>query len=622
MHRIIVTLLIVSISVTLSAQKIKIACVGNSITYGARIANRDQNSYPAQLEYALGDGYQVRNFGVSGRTLLSTADKPYIKEAAYRESLAFLPDIVIIKLGTNDSKSSNVDKLGGFKSDYQALIDSYRALSSKPRIILCLPVYCYLTEGVFEHANTIYREVINPIIEELSYENNIEIVDLFHLFSDSYRGYLMPDKLHPSSIGAGMIAQRLSSVICRPFSTDFKLQISQKHPFNFHGYCGYTLDKVNKVVVPRYAAKGNPWVWRFHTWDQDYQADIALLEQGFHIVYSQISDINERDEAMSSYDNLYNQMVARQMSRKVVLECVGPEGWQGYKWAIQNSDKVAALYAITPLKEDSVESEQKLKELQTALGIDRVWSSAQMPFAVDPIIRMVLRQTGLYQNPAIKPIPGNEYRVAAGWKEPNEWHTISQEIADSLAVRKVDVLLLGNSITMGFVGSRRLISGRGKRAFDQYFDSWECAGISGDQTQHLLWRLQNHHYERSQPKVVVITIGVNNLASGDSVEETVEGMLAIVAEAQRRFVGSRIIFFGLLPPFRNPDHDLRVKHDKVHQLLAQTAFDPCVDYVDARTTFLHEDGTQKQELYSSDQLHLSTLGYEAWAALIHRLIRQ
>ena len=54
-------------------------CIGNSITYGAFIANRDQNSYPAQLQAYLGDGYEVRNYGVSGRTLLTQGDYPYVK---------------------------------------------------------------------------------------------------------------------------------------------------------------------------------------------------------------------------------------------------------------------------------------------------------------------------------------------------------------------------------------------------------------------------------------------------------------------------------------------------------------------------------------------------------------
>lgn len=88
-------------------QKVRVACVGNSITYGAGIAAREQNSYPAQLQYYLGEDYEVRNFGVSGCTSLQQGDYPYVQTGAYAQSLEFRPDIILIKLGTNDSKPQN-----------------------------------------------------------------------------------------------------------------------------------------------------------------------------------------------------------------------------------------------------------------------------------------------------------------------------------------------------------------------------------------------------------------------------------------------------------------------------------------------------------------------------------
>lgn len=95
-------------NVTLHAEDvIRIACVGDSITYGAGIEERAKNSYPAQLQNLLGDRYQVENFGVSGRTLLKQGDKPYWDEPAYQNALKLKPDMVIIKLGTNDVKPLN-----------------------------------------------------------------------------------------------------------------------------------------------------------------------------------------------------------------------------------------------------------------------------------------------------------------------------------------------------------------------------------------------------------------------------------------------------------------------------------------------------------------------------------
>lgn len=121
----------------------KVACVGNSITYGAGIVNRDKNSFPAQLQAMLGKEYEVRNFGVSGRTLLSKGDYPYIKTREYQEALSFLPDVVFVKLGTNDSKLRNRVHLSDFIEEYKTLIRHFKELPSHPRIIILTPIPAY-----------------------------------------------------------------------------------------------------------------------------------------------------------------------------------------------------------------------------------------------------------------------------------------------------------------------------------------------------------------------------------------------------------------------------------------------------------------------------------------------
>ena len=77
---------------------VKVACIGNSITFGSGISDRPRDSYPAQLGRLLGDQWIVRNFGVGGRTMLKKGDFPFWKEDAWTEAKAFLPDVVIIKL--------------------------------------------------------------------------------------------------------------------------------------------------------------------------------------------------------------------------------------------------------------------------------------------------------------------------------------------------------------------------------------------------------------------------------------------------------------------------------------------------------------------------------------------
>lgn len=81
-----------------AAAPLKVACVGDSITAGSGVKDKSM-PYPKQLAALLGDSYTVQNSGVSGATMLNAGDKPYQKEKRFADALAFVPDIVVIKLG-------------------------------------------------------------------------------------------------------------------------------------------------------------------------------------------------------------------------------------------------------------------------------------------------------------------------------------------------------------------------------------------------------------------------------------------------------------------------------------------------------------------------------------------
>src|SRR5262249_35968283 len=76
--------------------QVKIACIGDSMTFGSGLPDPDTQSYPAVLGSLLGDDFAVRNFGVSGATMLHQGDKPYWTTTAFADSSAWDPDIVII----------------------------------------------------------------------------------------------------------------------------------------------------------------------------------------------------------------------------------------------------------------------------------------------------------------------------------------------------------------------------------------------------------------------------------------------------------------------------------------------------------------------------------------------
>lgn len=209
-----------------ASEPIRVACIGNSITYGAFIPNREMNCYPAQLQAYLGDGYEVKNFGASGRTILSKGDYPYSETDTYKASLEYQPDIVLIKLGTNDTKPQNWKYKNEFKDNYQTLIDTYRNLKSHPRIILLTPIRCFLPEGSEINAQLIENEV-RPTVEELAWKNQLEIINLFNLFGDQWDSVMLPDKLHPSSIGAGVMAQKIYEYLAvKATASPTKLQTS------------------------------------------------------------------------------------------------------------------------------------------------------------------------------------------------------------------------------------------------------------------------------------------------------------------------------------------------------------------------------------------------------------
>lgn len=182
---------------------VRVACIGNSITFGAGIRNRSRDSYPSVLARMLGDNYWVKNFGVSARTMLNKGDHPYMNEPAYKNALAFNPNIVVIKLGTNDSKSFNWKYKADFMKDAQTMIDAFKGLPSQPKIYLCYPSKAYLTgDGIND--DIISKEII-PMIKKLAKKNNLSVIDL-HTAMDGMPE-LFPDRIHPNEKGAQVMAK-------------------------------------------------------------------------------------------------------------------------------------------------------------------------------------------------------------------------------------------------------------------------------------------------------------------------------------------------------------------------------------------------------------------------------
>jgi len=202
-------ILLLFLSSNLFSEQIRVACVGDSITYGAGIKDRKNMNYPKQLGKLLGKEYEVRNFGNSGSTMLKKGDKPYWKQNEYKAALEYAPNIVIIKLGTNDTKPQNWKHGAEYSVDYKAMISSFTKLSSKPKVYICLPVPVVKTRwGI---TNEIVIKEIIPAIRKISDQTKSEIIDLNTPFKG--KNELIPDSVHPNGAGATVIANTIKKSI-------------------------------------------------------------------------------------------------------------------------------------------------------------------------------------------------------------------------------------------------------------------------------------------------------------------------------------------------------------------------------------------------------------------------
>ena len=189
---------------------VRVACIGNSITDGFGIDMATQQGYPARLQRLLGNGYHVKNFGVSGRTMLNKGDLPYQNELAWRDALAFRPDIVIIKLGTNDSKPENWQYNKGFTDDLQLMVDALKANKNNPRIILCTPIPAF--KPTWNINDSVIVNGITPIINKVAKKNKLQVIDLHTLYAHD-GDKMLNDAIHPDAKGALRMAEIIAKAL-------------------------------------------------------------------------------------------------------------------------------------------------------------------------------------------------------------------------------------------------------------------------------------------------------------------------------------------------------------------------------------------------------------------------
>ena len=677
-------------------KKVNIACVGNGITYGIGVENRVKNNYPQQLQYLLGANYKVTNFGVVNAPVLNSGINGYSKTAAFKKSHDFNPNIVFIELGLDEIKAADSSIISNITSTLDNFIQSYANLSSRPRIILLLPSPIFLKDSSLFNNEFIKNKII-PKIQKLAYEKDLEVLDLFSMFID--REDLFLDKVHPSSLGGTLISKRLYELV--KLETDKRSPIferikEQKVMSSFYGYAcaDFTYKNRNcKVVSPKKVADGQPWIWRARFWGHEPQTDIALLERGFHIVYMDVAEMYGNEASILLWNQFYDYMHNIGMSKKVVLEGMSRGGIYAYNWALQNPNKVAAVYAdapvldmkswpgglgkgpgskddwtifkndfnitedqaknfknspldnaeliakggypmlhvvgdadeVVPVDENTNPFEVRIKNAGGDITVIHKKGIGHHPHSLanpTPIVDFILKSTGYKTKFSVIPTPSAEYRSAAGWKKGTDWWVQDDDINKLLtAEKKLDIIFLGNSITQGIGGDRPSVTYKaGKPYFEKAFNEfrWVVAGISGDRTQHLLWRLKNGNYASSHPKLLVLTIGVNNF-NEDSGEETADGIKLILDWLQVNMPETKVLLIGPLPTGLHPNSSNRIKYDMVHSIIKNYA-SPQVSYLPLTKYFIKQDGKLDTNYCSGDGIHLIEPGYALWASLLKEAV--
>lgn len=207
---------------------------------------------------------------------------------------------------------------------------------------------------------------------------------------------------------------------------------------------------------------------------------------------------------------------------------------------------------------------------------------------------------------------------------PDQWW---QERTASMTIKAFDgtaeLAFIGDSITQGWEG------GEAKRIWDEKFGPMKPInlGISGDRTEHVLWRLANGNLGKLKPKVAVIMIGTNNTGHRQpgkyecSAEQTAEGITQIVKTLREKWPETKILLLAVFPRGEKADDAMRIQNVETNKIIAKLDDGKMVNFLDIGGKFLKEDGTLPREIMP-DVLHLNGKGYQIWADAITPKIKE
>ena len=202
-----------------SEGQIKVACVGDSITYGHGVKNWPKNNYPVLLQKLLGDDYHVNSYGVSGRAVQDNSDQPYRALPHYQESVAYEADILVFMMGSNDTKPENWFGEESFKAALIDLLDDYTQGEKKPAIYICTTPACFFMEDsegelTSHDLRPAYADTIAEITRQTAEELGYAVIDI-HALTKQNPQWFVKDGVHPNNDGAAAIAQEVFNTLTK-----------------------------------------------------------------------------------------------------------------------------------------------------------------------------------------------------------------------------------------------------------------------------------------------------------------------------------------------------------------------------------------------------------------------
>ncbi|MCE9554783.1 MAG: GDSL family lipase [Planctomycetes bacterium] len=206
---------------------------------------------------------------------------------------------------------------------------------------------------------------------------------------------------------------------------------------------------------------------------------------------------------------------------------------------------------------------------------------------------------------AVTPVPRD------GW-----WTARHNAMNNRVKQGNVDLLLIGDSITQGWEGP-------GRKVWEEFYSKRNAVnlGISGDQTQHVLWRLDHGNIDGIKPKLAVLMIGTNN-SGGNTSQEIADGVKAVVEKLRAKLPETKVLVLAIFPRGADDKDALRKKVDGANKEIAKLADDKMVFFLDIGPKFLAADGKTLGRDVMPDLLHLNEKSYRTWAESIEPKVKE